>query len=104
MLKKVYQFRIEIYFVSLLSILFGSIFFHHEVFHSYIIPFLSVINIISGVLFIPKNYKIYKFLILIFTIALITTIYDVFFIPSKTIGFFKFNCISYYIKKKSYEL
>lgn len=104
MFKKVYQFRIEIYFVSLLSILFGSIFFHHEVFHSYIIPFLSVINIIAGVLFFTKSNKIYKFLIVIFAIALITTIYEVFFIPSKTIGFFKFSTYFLFYILVTYEL
>lgn len=104
MFKKVYSYKIEIYFFSLLAILFGSIFFHHQVFHSYIIPFLSIINITAGILLMPKSKGIYQLLIFLFSIALLTTLYEVFFTPSKTIGYFKFSTSFLFYILVTYEL
>lgn len=104
MLKSVYNYRIEIYFLSLLSLLFGSIFFHQEVFHLYIIPILSIINISVGILLIPRKNMVYKFLIVIFLIALLTTLFEVFFTASKTIGYFKFSTYFLFYIIVTYEI
>lgn len=104
MLKSVYNYRIEIYFLSLLSLLFGSIFFHQEVFHLYIIPILSIINISVGILLIPRKNVVYKFLIVIFLIALLTTLFEVFFTATKTIGYFKFSTYFLFYIIVTYEI
>ena len=52
-----YKHRFELFFFSLVCVLFGSLFFPNVLFSSYISPLLFLINISSGLLFFLKSGK-----------------------------------------------
>lgn len=70
MLKSLYKFRFELFFFSVISIIFGSLFFPKDVFANVISPLLFLINIVSGLLFFLKKNKQIILLSIIFFIAL----------------------------------
>ncbi|RXP44771.1 hypothetical protein EC396_16550 [Lutibacter sp. HS1-25] len=53
----IYKFRFEIFFISLLSILFSGIFFPENIFNIDVAPFLYLINAFSGILVVFKSKK-----------------------------------------------
>jgi len=55
MINKLHIYRFELFFFSLISILFGSLFFSKAIFASTILPILFLINIIAGLLFFIKK-------------------------------------------------
>ena len=57
LIKKLYAYRFELFFYSLILILFGPLFFKENILDSYISPLLFVINVASGVLVFKKQKK-----------------------------------------------
>ncbi|MDU8885419.1 ion channel [Yeosuana sp. MJ-SS3] len=51
MINKLHTYRFELFFFSIVSILFGSLFFPKALFADTILPILFLINIIAGLLF-----------------------------------------------------
>jgi len=75
MLEKLYSFRFEIFFFTLIIILFGSLIMPSLLFENILLPFLFQVNILAGILLISRKKKIMYFLIglLIITGILIGT-------------------------------
>lgn len=70
----VHKNRIEIFFFTLLLILFGSIFFPFSIYDEYIEPFLMLLNILAGVQLVRTHPTLHKLCWAIFIVALISTI------------------------------
>lgn len=71
MLEKLYKARFEIFFFTMLSILFGSLIFPLDWFEDKLMPLLFLLNIASGILLISRKKKLMWFFILLFVSALI---------------------------------
>ena len=71
MVEKLYNFRFEIFFLSLLSILFGGIFFPDFFFKTVLTPILFLINIAAGVILISKNKGLMRFFMLLLALVLL---------------------------------
>lgn len=54
-LKKLYQYRFELFFFSLVVILFGSLIFPKPIINTVIMPLLFVLNIASGLVIFKKQ-------------------------------------------------
>jgi hypothetical protein len=104
MFKKIFNYRIELYFLSLLLILFGSIIFPIELFEDVILPILSLANIITGILLIYKKRLIFRVFILLFSIALISTFFEIYLNPSFAIGYLKFATYFLFYIIVTYEI
>lgn len=68
MVDKLYQFRFELFFFSLITILFGTIFFPNELFEDVLSPVLYIINFLSGILMISKTKKLRRFFLLLLAV------------------------------------
>lgn len=71
-LNHLYPYRYTIFLISLLFILFGTLFIPSQWFSTYIIPIFFIVNILAGILLISKN-RIFKNLfvsVLLIVIAL----------------------------------
>ncbi len=65
MFNKVYKYRFEIFFLSILSILFGGILFPESFFDKVLTPMFYLINIAAGIILISKNKKLFLFFIML---------------------------------------
>ena len=73
-----YAHRFEIYFVSTIAILFGSLIIPSVIFEHYISQMLFFINLFTGILLISKNKKVslfFAFLLILDTTILSTSLY-----------------------------
>ena len=68
-IKKLYQLRFILFFVTQLLILFGSLIFTHNFFEK-LMPYIFLLNIISGILLILKRKKWFYFFVILFTILI----------------------------------
>lgn len=67
-INKLYPYRFELFFFSLISVLFGGIFFPLGWFEDYLVPILYIVNFLSGILMISKTKRLkrlFLFLVLI---------------------------------------
>jgi voltage-gated potassium channel Kch len=69
MLGKLYTYRFEIFFISQLVILFGSLVVPAELFEAYVSPLFFQINIIAGIILLSDNKRIMWFLILMLVLV-----------------------------------
>nr|WP_299382324.1 ion channel [Allomuricauda sp.] len=69
MVKKLYKFRFEIFLVTQLAILFGSLFFPSEFFEFTLLPLLYLAGILAGILIISKRKKLTWFFVLLFVVS-----------------------------------
>lgn len=72
-LEILYKNRFEIFFVTLLGILFGTVIFAYQMFEMFIQPLLFLLNIAAGILLISKKRKLMWFFIFLF--AMVAYIY-----------------------------
>lgn len=70
MFKKLYPYRFELFFFSLLLILFGGIFFPIGWFEDVLIPIILLGNLLSGILLISKSRNLFYFFTVLFLIVL----------------------------------
>ncbi len=70
MIKDLYNHRFEIFFVTQLTILFGSLLFPGEFFETILTPVLFLVNTIAGIFLISKKKRLMWFLIVLFAISL----------------------------------
>ncbi len=66
MIEKLYAKRFELFFFSLLAILFGSLIFPLILFERILMPLLFLLNILTGILLISKKKKLSWFFIILF--------------------------------------
>ncbi|CAL2062924.1 Two pore domain potassium channel family protein [Tenacibaculum sp. 190524A05c] len=69
MYKRLYKNRFEIFLITQLTILFGSLFFPFDFFEYKLLPILYLVSIGAGILMISKNKKLTWFFIILFGIA-----------------------------------
>jgi len=74
MFEKLYKYRFEIFFLSILSILFGGTFFPEIFFDKVLTPILYLINIAAGVILISKNRKLMLFFMVLLAIVILINI------------------------------
>lgn len=80
----VFKYRFEIFFATLLLVLFGSLFFPFGLYAEYVEPCLFLLNILAGVKLLKDYPKIHTISWFIFGLALISTFSEQFF--SETLG------------------
>ncbi len=68
MLKKIYLYRFEIFLVTQLSILFGSLIFPSSLFENILSPLFFLANIVAGINLISKKKKLMWFFITLLVI------------------------------------
>ncbi|BAO74950.1 ion channel [Winogradskyella sp. PG-2] len=71
MIDRLYTYRFELFLITQLFILFGSLFIPIQLFENWIMPIFLLFNIVSGVLLVCKNRKS-SFFILVFIGLFIT--------------------------------
>lgn len=76
MIEKLYKFRFEFFFFSLLSILFGSIIFPFSFFDETFMPILFLLNIFLGILLISKKKLLTRLIIVLFCVSLLIFGFD----------------------------
>lgn len=69
-INKLYHYRFELFFFSLISILFGGILFPLGWFEDYLVPILYIVNFLSGILMISKRKKMKRLLLFLLAILL----------------------------------
>ncbi len=72
----VYTYRYEIFFFSLLLVLFGSLFFPFGIYSEYIEPIIFLANVLAGVQLMANHKKLFIVCQAIFLIALATSILE----------------------------
>lgn len=65
MLHKLFPYRFELFFISLVTILFGSVFFPSQIFQTIISPVFFIVNILSGIVMISKTKKLKRLFLFI---------------------------------------
>jgi voltage-gated potassium channel len=63
MLDKLYAYRFELFFVTQLAVLFGSIFILNTLFEIWMTPILFTSNLVFGVLLVSRNKYLFRFLL-----------------------------------------
>lgn len=71
MIASLYKHRFEIFLITQLTILFGSLLFPHDFFEYIMLPFLYLISIVAGILMISKHKKLMWVFIVLFLVAAI---------------------------------
>lgn len=66
MVKDLYNYRFELFLVTQLAILFGSLFFPMDFYEEVLLPLLYLIGILAGMLMISKHKKMMWFFVLLF--------------------------------------
>ena len=66
---KLYPIRFELFFISMLLILFGNIILPIALFDSVFSPIFFLTNLLAGILLISKNRRVFYFFSLLFLIA-----------------------------------
>lgn len=76
MKEKLFEHRFELFFYSLVCILFGSLFFPKELFTDHILPILFLINFLTGIIFFKKNKNQIIFLFALFSLLIGIFLYN----------------------------
>ena len=69
MTHRLYQHRFEFFLVSLLIILFGSLFFPQQLFEKVMMPLFILLNIASGILMISRKKNLRRFIMALFLVT-----------------------------------
>ena len=69
MVRGLYKHRFEIFLVTQLAILFGSLFFPHDLYEHVLLPLLYLVSIAAGILMISKKRKLMWFFLVLFSMA-----------------------------------
>ncbi|MCE2613260.1 potassium channel family protein [Flavobacteriaceae bacterium D16] len=67
---KLYPFRFELFFISMLLILFGNIVLPIPFYNTALSPLFFLINLLAGILLISKNKKVFYFFTSLFLLAI----------------------------------
>ena len=66
MIEDLYKYRFQLYFISQLSIIFGTLVLPVGLFHDVLLPIFLLVNILIGVLVVSKQKYIIKFYLAVF--------------------------------------
>lgn len=69
MIERLYSYRFEIFLITQLVILFGSLFFPLDFFEYVLLPLFYLISILAGILMISKNKKLMWLFVVLFAIS-----------------------------------
>lgn len=69
-LNKLYPYRFELFFISLMLFLFGSLLFPRDLFEELLFPMFIVLNIFSGLLMFMRNRNIVLFITVVFLLLI----------------------------------
>ncbi|WP_422107892.1 ion channel [Winogradskyella sp.] len=69
MIDKLYKLRFEIFLITQLAILFGSLLFPPELYDHILLPLFYLISIAAGILMISKNRRLTWFFVALFAIS-----------------------------------
>ena len=84
MFKIAYKYRYEIFLITQLAILFGSLIFNVGFYETYLSPLFFIANIVSGIILISEKKKLMWFFIVLLLIDII--IFGFSFLESKTLS------------------
>ena len=100
MLDKLYPYRFELFFITQLTVLFGSIVIPNALFENWMTPILLTGNLIFGVVLVSKNIYLFRFLLtfliitaLIIVVGLLNSHIDKSFDYLKLASYFMFYAI-----------
>ncbi|MGB5459458.1 MAG: hypothetical protein WBM85_05840, partial [Eudoraea sp.] len=89
-----YPYRFTIFLVSLLFILFGTLFIPSKWFIVFVNPLFFIVNILAGILLIWKKKKVKKFFVfLFFTTILIYILSSLLAIDEKSLNYLRFGIL-----------
>lgn len=71
--KEIYRYRFEFFFVSVMSILFGSLIVPGKLFDETLMPILLLINLVAGIVLISKHRKLMFVYIVLLVISIFFT-------------------------------
>lgn len=80
--KELFDIRFEIYFMSLLAIIFGSLFVPFDFYDTYLLPLLLLVNIIAGIIVVIEKKRLTHFFTLLLLIAALDFVIDIFNVSS----------------------
>lgn len=66
-----YPYRFTLFLISLLFILFGTLFIPSKLFVTYVIPLFFIINILAGILLISKKNRIKNLFVVVLFVAIV---------------------------------
>lgn len=99
-IKQLFQYRFELYFFSLLCILFGSLLFPMNLYEEVMLPIFFLLNLISGTLLIYKRKLFVRLFTIIFFIIFLKEVLskilgrtEMFFEIGGFVLFFIFYCV-----------
>jgi len=76
MLDKLYPYRFELFFVTQLTVLFGSIVIPDAVFENWMSPILLTANLVFGVVLVKKNKYLVRFLLTVLILTALIVVFD----------------------------
>jgi len=105
MLDKLYPYRFELFFVTQLTVLFGSIVIPDAVFENWMSPILLTGNLIFGVVLVSKNKYIVWFLLAVLIITALIVIFDLFNSHiDKSLDYLKLSSYSLFYSVVTWEI
>ncbi|WP_297706459.1 potassium channel family protein [uncultured Eudoraea sp.] len=66
-----YPYRFTLFLISLLFVLFGTLFIPSKLFVTYVIPLFFIINILAGILLISKKNRIKNLFVVVLFVAIV---------------------------------
>ena len=76
MVKKIYHIRFELFFVTMLAVLFGSLVFPLGVFQEKIIHLFFLLNFLSGLVLVSKSKKLLRGYFILLVLGILFFIYN----------------------------
>ena len=76
MLDRLYPYRFELFLITQLAVLFGSLFIPSAWFENFVLPFLLLLNLTFGLLLVSKKKSITRFLFAIFCLTVVFVIFE----------------------------
>lgn len=100
-----YPYRFTIFLVSLLFILFGTLFIPSKLFVVFVNPLFFIVNILAGILLIWKKKKVKNlFVFLFFTIIFIYILSSLLTIDEKSLTYIRFGILFLFYSIVTYEI
>lgn len=105
MFRKIFKFRFEIFFFTIIIILFSPIFLFKGVIGNIIAQTLFILNFLAGIVLLSKNKKLLKLFLVLIGVIVLLTIRDVFFKKTvHVIEYVKLICYVVFYGIVTYEL
>ena len=104
-LSHLYPYRFTIFLVSLLFILFGTLFIPSKLFIVFVNPLFFIVNILAGILLIWKKKKAKKLFVFLFFITIfIYILSSLLAIDDKSLNYLRFGILFLFYSIVTYEI